>query len=152
LSKPPSNPSPLRCLRDGRCAYAPRTRWVTLATPTDVVAFARHHYPPDLDREAFSIILVGARNQLLQLLVVSVGTLTASLVHPREVFRPAIKHGAVNLILIHNHPSGDPEPSADDLALTKRSVKAGELLGIDVLDHVILGGKQFLSLKTRGVI
>jgi DNA repair protein RadC len=152
LSKPPSNPSPLRCLRDGRCAYAPRTRWVTLTTPTDVVDFARHHYPPDLDREAFSIILVGARNQILRLLVVSIGTLTASLVHPREVFRPAIRHGAVSLILVHNHPSGDPEPSADDLALTKRLVKAGELLGIEILDHLILAGSQFRSLKNQGAL
>jgi DNA repair protein RadC len=89
---------------------------------------------------------------VLRLLVISVGTLTCSLVHPREVFRPAIRHGAVSLILIHNHPSGDPEPSADDLALTKRLVKAGELLGIDVLDHVILAGSNHLSLKTRGVL
>jgi DNA repair protein RadC len=123
-----------------------------MTAPGDVATFVRQHYPPDFDREAFSIILVGARNQLLRLLVVSVGTLTASLVHPREVFRPAIEHGAVNLILVHNHPSGDPEPSADDLALTKRLVKAGHLIGIEVLDHVILGSNRFLSLKTQGVI
>ena len=123
-----------------------------MTAPNDVAAFARQHYPDDFDREAFSIILVGARNQLLRLLVISVGTLTASLVHPREVFRPAIRHGAVNLILVHNHPSGDPEPSADDLALTKRLVKAGGLIGIEVLDHVILGSNRFLSLKTQGVI
>lgn len=152
MSTPTPTPSPLLCLRDGRCAYAPRTRWVTLSAPPDVAAFACRHYPPDLDREAFSVILVGARNQLLRLLVVSVGTLTASLVHPREVFKPAIAHGAASLILVHNHPSGDPEPSDDDLALTKRLAKAGQLLGIDILDHVILAGKQFLSLKTRGAL
>jgi len=145
-------PSALRCLRDGRCAYAPRSRWVALSAPSEVAAFAKQHYPPGLDREAFSVILVGARNQVLRLLVISVGTLTCSLVHPREVFRPAIRHGAVSLILIHNHPSGDPEPSADDLALTKRLVKAGELLGIEVLDHVILAGSEFLSLKTTGAL
>jgi len=123
-----------------------------MSAPADVVAFARRHYPADLDREAFSIILVGARNQLLRLLVVSVGTLTASLVHPREVFAPAIRYRAASLIMVHNHPSSDPEPSDDDLALTKRLVKAGELLGIEVLDHVILAGTKSLSLKTRGVV
>ena len=123
-----------------------------MTAPADVAAFAQRHYPPDLDREAFSIILVGARNQLLRLLVVSVGTLTASLVHPREVFRPAIARGAASLLLVHNHPSGDPEPSDDDLLLTKRIAKAGELLGIEVLDHVILAGTKFVSLKTRGVL
>lgn len=151
MSKSKTLPSPLRCLRDGRCAYAPRTRWVTLTAPADVVGFARQHYPADLDREAFSVILVGARNQILRLLVVSVGTLTASIVHPREVFKPAIRQGAASLILVHNHPSGDPEPSDDDLALTKRLAKTGELLGIEVLDHVILGaGQRFLSLKNQG--
>jgi DNA repair protein RadC len=152
LSNQKASPYPLRCLRDGRCAYAPRSRWVALSAPSEVAAFAQQHYPKGLDREAFSVILVGARNQVLRLLVISVGTLTCSLVHPREVFRPAIRHGAVSLILVHNHPSGDPEPSADDLALTKRLVKAGELLGIDVLDHVILAGSNHLSLKSRGVI
>ena len=144
-------PSPLRCLRDGRCAYAPRTRQVRFSKPEDVYRFARQHYPEDLDREAFSIILVGARHQLLRLMVVSVGTITASIVHPREVFKPAIASGAMGLILVHNHPSGDPDPSGDDLALTKRLAKAGNLLGIEVLDHVILGaGQRFHSLKNQG--
>lgn len=123
-----------------------------MTAPGDVAAFARQHYPEDLDREAFSVILVGARNQLLRLMVVSVGTLTASIVHPREVFKPAIAHGTASLVLVHNHPSGDPDPSEDDIALTRRLVKAGELLGIEVLDHVIPGGTRFCSLKTqRGV-
>ena len=123
-----------------------------MTAPGDVADFAHRHYPANLDREAFSVILVGARNQLLRLAVISVGTLTASIVHPREVFKPAIRCGAASVILVHNHPSGDSEPSEDDLGLTKRLVKAGQLLGIEVLDHVILAGKQFLSLKTRGVL
>ena len=81
------------------------------------------------------------------------GCLTSSLVHPRETFKPAILGGAAAIVLAHNHPSGDPEPSAEDVALTRRLVSAGTLLGIEVLDHVIIGeAGRFVSLKERGVI
>lgn len=82
--------------------------------------------------------------------VVSVGTASASLVHPREVFREAIKRGACSVILAHNHPSGDPTPSGDDLALTRRLRQAGELLGIFLADHIIVGSDCYVSLKQRG--
>lgn len=80
------------------------------------------------------------------------GCLTASLVHPREVFREALAARAAALVLFHNHPSGDPEPSAEDLSLTRRLVSAGTLLGIEVLDHLVLGAGRFVSLKERGVV
>ena len=97
--------------------------------------------------------ILSARNQVIRLQVVSVGSLNNSIVHPREVFRPAIAAGAASLILVHNHPSGDVEPSVDDVALTNRLVEAGSLLGIEVLDHVILGGNgssAYRSMKTAG--
>jgi DNA repair protein RadC len=80
------------------------------------------------------------------------GSLNASIVHPREVFRAALRHAAASIILVHNHPSGDPEPSGDDIALTRRLVEAGSLLGIEVLDHLIIGHGRFVSLKSRGVV
>jgi DNA repair protein RadC len=79
--------------------------------------------------------------------------LTSSLVHPREVFKPAILAGSAALLLAHNHPSGDPEPSAEDIALTRRLTSAGQLLGIEILDHLILGeAGRFVSLRERGVL
>lgn len=78
------------------------------------------------------------------------GTLNASLVHPREVFRAAIKCSSASLICVHNHPSGDPTPSPEDIALTKRLVSAGELVGIEVLDHLVIGDGRFISLKEQG--
>ena len=84
--------------------------------------------------------------------VVSVGCLTSSLVHPREVFKEALAARAAGLILFHNHPSGDPEPSAEDLALTRRLAQAGQLMGVEVLDHLVLGAGRFVSLKERGLL
>ena len=80
------------------------------------------------------------------------GCLTSSLVHPREVFQEAVVSRAAAIILFHNHPSGDPEPSAEDLSLTRRLCSAGTLMGIEVLDHVVLGAGRFVSLKDRGVL
>ena len=105
------------------------------------------------DREVFAVALLTIRHRVLGLHTVSVGCLTSSLVHPREVFKPAILAGAAALLLAHNHPSGDPEPSAEDIALARRLVSAGQLLGIEVLDHLILGESgRFVSLRERGVL
>jgi len=98
-----------------------------------------------LDREMFVVLLLNGKNQVLGFNVVSIGSLTAALVHPREVFKPVILANAAAIILVHNHPSGDPEPSAEDRALTARLEQAGELLGIRVLDHIILGDGQYRS-------
>lgn len=108
---------------------------------------------PELRRakkEHFLALYLNARNQVLAKETVSVGTLTANLVHPREVFQPAVSHSAASVLLIHNHPSGDPAPSAEDLALTRRLTAAGELMGITVLDHVIVGATTHVSLKDQG--
>lgn len=108
---------------------------------------------PELRRakkEHFVALYLNARHQLLAKETVSVGTLTANLVHPREVFSPAVAHAAASVLLIHNHPSGDPAPSPEDLTLTARLREAGELMGIAVLDHVILGERDLVSLKERG--
>ena len=84
--------------------------------------------------------------------VVSIGSLSASIVHPREVFQSAVFHSAASVILAHNHPSGDVSPSKDDVDLTNRLVKAGQIMGIDVLDHIIVGHNDFASLRERGVM
>src|SRR5438093_5365368 len=92
-----------------------------------------------LDREMFLTLLLDGKNQVLGFNVVSIGSLTAALVHPREVFAPAILANAASLILVHNHPSGDSEPSAEDRAITDRLRHAADLIGIKILDHVVIG-------------
>jgi DNA repair protein RadC len=123
----------------------------TLASPE---AAARHLLPRYATRpvETFGILALDVRHRLRREVVVSVGCLTASLVHPREVFQEAVLSRAASLVLFHNHPSGDPEPSAEDLALTRRLAAAGTLMGIEVLDHLVLGAGRFVSLKERGVL
>ena len=100
-----------------------------------------------LDREHFSILLLNSRNQVIGREVVSVGSLDASIVHPREIFKNPIKRSAASIVLVHNHPSGDPTPSDDDLEVTKRIVEAGRLLGIHVLDHVVIARSSFVSMR-----
>jgi DNA repair protein RadC len=102
--------------------------------------------------ETFGLLALDVRRRLKREAVISVGCLTSSLVHPREVFQEAVVTRAAALILFHNHPSGDAEPSAEDVALTRRLASAGTLMGIEVLDHVILGAGRFVSLKERGVL
>jgi len=104
----------------------------------------------DYHKEHFYMIALNSRNHSIT--EVSVGSLNASIVHPREVFEEAIKNKAASVIFAHNHPSGDPEPSEDDLAITKRLVEAGKILGIEVLDHVIVTKTGFFSFKEKGLI
>ena len=99
------------------------------------------------DREQFVCLHLDARNRINALEVVSVGSLNASLVHPRELFKAAILNNAASVILAHNHPSGDTTPSREDIELTRRMVQAGEIMGIEVLDHIIVGPEGFLSMK-----
>jgi DNA repair protein RadC len=100
--------------------------------------------------EVFGAVLLDVRCRLKQEIIVSTGCLTSSLVHPRELFQPALLHRAAALIVFHNHPSGDPEPSREDEDLTRRVAEAGKLIGVAVLDHIILGDGSFVSLKERG--
>ncbi|MBU4454973.1 DNA repair protein RadC [Patescibacteria group bacterium] len=104
----------------------------------------------DYHKEHFYIIALNSRNHSIA--EVSVGSLNASIVHPREVFSEAIKNKAASVIFVHNHPSGDPEPSEDDLAITKRLVEAGKIMGIEVVDHIIIVKDKFLSFKEKGLI
>ena len=110
-------------------------------------------YIGEADREVFVIAMLTVRHRVLGLHTVSVGCLTSSLVHPREVLKPAILSGSAAFLAAHNHPSGDPEPSAEDIALTRRLAAAGQLVGIELLDHLILGeAGRFVSLRERGVL
>lgn len=103
-------------------------------------------------KEHFVVLYLNARNQLIHKETVSVGTLNANIVHPREIFQPAVVNSAASIILVHNHPSGDTAPSNDDIQLTQRMVRAGEMMGIDVLDHVIVSERGYLSLKEKRLI
>lgn len=103
-------------------------------------------------REHFVCLFLNTKNQVIARETLSVGTLNASLVHPREVFRAAIKCGSASLICLHNHPSGDPTPSPEDISLTARLVDAGALIGIEVLDHIVIGDGRFVSLKEQGYL
>lgn len=105
-----------------------------------------------LDREHFRALLLNTKNQVIGTDRVSVGTLNSSAVHPRELFRNAIKRSAASVILVHNHPSGDPTPSREDLDITARISEAGRIIGIEVLDHIIIGDNRFTSLKAKGLI
>ncbi len=113
------------------------------------------HYLPlmrDLRKEVFKILLLNRANRLLREVTISEGTLEASIVHPRDVFREAILEPASGIILIHNHPSGNPNPSEEDLRITRQLVEAGRLLGIRVYDHIILAGESYRSLADEGLI
>jgi DNA repair protein RadC len=119
-------------------------------TPKDVVALVGGRLKGKR-KEYFLTLLLDTRNQLIKVAEISIGSLDTSIVHPREVFREAISASAASVILAHNHPSGDPEASEDDIRLTKKLVEAGEIIGIDVLDHIIIGDKNHLSLKREGL-
>lgn len=105
-----------------------------------------------LDREVFKSLYLNQKNRLLFMETISIGSLTSSIVHPREVFKPAIKRSAASVILAHNHPSGDPTASQEDIDVTGKLVGAGRVLGIAVIDHIIIGDKRFVSLKQSGHI
>lgn len=124
---------------------------VTLSGPAEVYA-AYGPLMEDLKREVFRIALLDAQNGLLHDRVISQGTLSASLVHPRDVFKPAILESAASVILLHNHPSGDPTPSREDVRLTRQLVECARLLDLRIHDHLVIGRGRFVSLAERGVI
>lgn len=119
--------------------------------PEDVYAFASPRYRHE-HKEHFAVMSLSTKNHILALNDISVGTLNGSMVHPREVFEEAIVRHAAAIILIHNHPSGDPSPSREDIQVTQRMVKAGKVMDIPVLDHVIIGDGRFASLKEKGLL
>lgn len=103
-------------------------------------------------KEHFVSFYLDSRNQEIRREIISISSLNANIVHPREVFEPAVRNFAAQIILAHNHPSGDPEPLEDDLEITKRLVEAGKILGIEVIDHIIITKTGFLSFKEKNLI
>ena len=121
-----------------------------ISSPEDAAEIAAKHFEDMAsDREVFSVILLDVNNRVIGINVVSIGSLTASVVHPREVFKAAILANAANIILTHNHPSGDPAPSKEDISITSRLVQAGRLLDIPVLDHIIIGDGTGRSMSFK---
>jgi len=121
-----------------------------IKTPEDVAGLVMGRLK-EKKKEYFLAILLDTRSRLIKVSEISIGSLDASVVHPREAFKEVISASAASVIFVHNHPSGDPTPSEDDIKLTKRLVEVGEIMGTDVLDHVIIGGKAYLSLKREGL-
>ncbi len=106
----------------------------------------------DLKKEHFVALYLNAKNQLVHKETISMGTLDANLVHPREVFEPALEHRAAQIMVAHNHPSGDPKPSEDDIEITKRLTEAGKLMGIEVMDHIIISKNSHFSFKEEKML
>lgn len=105
-----------------------------------------------LDREHFKAVLLDTKNGIIRIVTVAVGSLNAALVHPREIFKAAVKASAAGIIMVHNHPTGNPEPSNEDADLTLRFARCGELMGIELIDHIIIGGGRFVSMRERDLI
>jgi DNA repair protein RadC len=137
----------------GRRAQAPdyQTTGNPVSKPEEVVAQIRMKLK-DKKKEHFWVLLLDTRNRVIKMSEVSVGSLNASIVHPREVFKEAISASAASVILAHNHPSGDPQPSKEDIEITKNLVAAGQLMGIEVLDHIIVADKGYVSLKAQRLL
>ena len=121
-----------------------------IKSPEDVVNVVRGQLKGK-KKEHFLVLCLDTRNHLINCNSVSMGSLDTSVVHPREAFKEAVSSSAASVIFVHNHPSGDPEPSGEDIELTKRLANAGEILGIEVLDHIIVCDKSYLSLKARNL-
>ncbi len=121
----------------------------TIRSPQDAAAYLM----PDmtsLNQEHFVVLFLNIKNQIIHRQTIFIGSLNASIVHPREIFREAVKRSAASIICAHNHPSGVPTPSAEDIDVTKRIEEAGYIMGIELIDHVIIGDHQFISLKEKG--
>lgn len=121
----------------------------TIRSPKDAATYLMHDMT-SLKQEHFVVLFLNVKNQILHKQTIFIGSLNASIVHPREIFREAVKRSAASIICAHNHPSGNPTPSTEDIDVTKRLYEAGLLMGIELLDHVIIGDHQFISLKEKG--
>lgn len=139
----------IACFELGRRLFS-KTKEIYIRVPED--AFKYLVEMRSLNKEYFRGLYLDVKNKLIRDEIISIGTLTSNLIHPREVFQPAIQYSAVGIVLVHNHPSGDPSPSEDDIKITKQIIEAGTCLEIDILDHIIIGGNKFVSLKNKKVI
>ena len=126
-------------------------RFDRFTSPQQVFDYFHHEFR-DSRKEYFLALLLDGKNRIIRRVQVSEGSLNQSIVHPREVFSPAVKESAAALILVHNHPTGDPAPSGEDIAVTRRLREAGELMGIKVLDHIIVGDGEYVSFVERGLL
>ena len=133
-----------------RILDGPRSKGPVFSSGDDVYLYYRRLR--DLKKEVFHCALLDAKNRMFRDCRISEGTLTNSLIHPREAFRDAIRESAAAVIFVHNHPSGDPSPSREDVSITERLVDAGEIVGIRVLDHVIVGDERYTSMMEKGHI
>lgn len=134
-----------------RIATKPKKNRINITSPKEVAELfieEMRYYK----KEFFKVLLLNTKNEIIMIDDVSVGNLNSAIVHPREVFTNAIKKSASSIILIHNHPSGNPKPSKEDIEITKRLMDAGELMGIEVLDHLIIGDGIYLSFKEDAII
>jgi DNA repair protein RadC len=132
-----------------RVAGSTRSDTVIIRSPQDVTRLLTEELRY-LTKEHFVCLFLNTKNHVIGQETLSIGSLNASIVHPREVFQAAIKRNSAAIVCAHNHPSGDPTPSPQDIEITKRLVEAGEIIGIDVLDHIIIGDNGYISLKEKG--
>lgn len=121
----------------------------TIRSPEDAAAYLMTDMS-SLNQEHLVALFLNVKNEVLHKQTIFIGSLNASIVHPRDIFREAVKRSAASIIISHNHPSGNPSPSPEDIAVTKRLIEAGEIMGIETIDHIIIGDHQFVSLKEKG--
>lgn len=131
-------------------SYKPDKRY-TIRSPEDGADYIMEEMR-SLVQEHFVVIFLNTKNQIIHSQTIFIGSLNASIVHPREVFREAVKRSAASIICAHNHPSGDPTPSQEDIHVTRRLVESGKMIGIELLDHLIIGDRKFISLKEKGYL
>lgn len=120
-------------------------------SPTDVSNYLMKEFG-DLKKEHFNIVMLDNKNYIIEVHNVSIGSLNSAIVHPREVFKNAVRRSSASIILAHNHPSGNTSPSAEDISITKRLVECGDIMGIKVLDHIIVGKNEYFSFKEQSII
>ncbi|MBW7476679.1 DNA repair protein RadC [Paenibacillus oenotherae] len=130
---------------------APSPEPIIIRSPSDVFSLMEFDMRY-ASKELFVCLFLNTKNHIIAKEVISIGTLNATLVHPREVFRAAIKRNSASVICCHNHPSGNPEPSPEDIQITKQLVSVGQLIGIEVLDHVIIAGHSYVSIREKGLM
>lgn len=130
--------------------YKPNERY-TIRSPEDGADYIMEEMR-SLSQEHFVVIFLNTKNEIIHRQTIFIGSLNASIVHPREVFREAVKRSAASIICAHNHPSGDPTPSQEDIHVTRRLVESGKMIGIELLDHLIIGDRKFVSLKEKGYL
>lgn len=130
--------------------YKPDERYV-VRSPEDGADYVMEEMRT-LNQEHFVALFLNTKNQIIHRQTIFIGSLNASIVHPREVFREAVKRSAASIIVAHNHPSGDPTPSQEDINVTRRLAESGKMIGIELLDHLIIGDRKFISLKEKGYL